>query len=75
MTEGGGADNITKMIITTLTNKGELAPHESRDQFMTFGAHGGYVLQGKRNCVTNKLQFFSCATHVRHALYSALNQP
>lgn len=57
MTEGGGADNITKMIITTLTNKGELAPHEIY-QFMTFGADGGYVLQRKRNYVTNKLHFF-----------------
>ena len=55
MTESGGADNITKMIITTLTNKGKMAPHEIRDRFMTFGANGAYVLQGKRNGVTNKL--------------------
>ena len=59
--EGGGADNITKMIFCALINEGGLTPHQIRDRFMTFGANGAdgaSVLQRKRNDVTNKLQVF-----------------
>ena len=55
VTEGGGADNITKMILGALTNEGGLTPYQIRDRFMAFGADGASVLQGKRNGVTNKL--------------------
>jgi hypothetical protein len=58
VTEGGDADNITKMILAALTSEGGLTPHHIRDRFMAFGADGAAVLQGKRNCVTNKLQVF-----------------
>ena len=56
VTEGGGADNITKMILARLTNEGGLTPHQIRDQFMAFSTDGVSVLQGKMNGVTNKLQ-------------------
>ena len=56
VTEGGGADNITKMILGALTNEGGLTPHQIRDRFMAFGADGASVLQRKKNCVTNELQ-------------------
>jgi hypothetical protein len=58
VTEGGDADNITKMILAALTNEGRLTPHQIRDRFMAFGADGAAVLQGKKNGVTNKLQVF-----------------
>ena len=64
VTEGGGADNITKMILGALTNEGGLTPHQIRDRFMAFGADGASVLQGKRNGVTNKLQV-SHAPHMQ----------
>ena len=60
--EGGGADNITKMILGALTHEGGLTPHHIRDRFMVFGAATASVLQGKRNGVTNKLHIF----HVPH---------
>ena len=56
MTEGGGADNITKMILGALTNEGRLTLHQIRDRFMAFGVDGASVLQRKRNGVSNKLQ-------------------
>jgi hypothetical protein len=31
VTEGGDADNITKIILTALTNEGGLTPHQIRD--------------------------------------------
>jgi hypothetical protein len=62
--DGGGADNITKMILDALTNEGGLTPHQIRDQFMAFGTDGASVLQGKRNGVTNKLQV-SHAPHMQ----------
>ena len=57
VTEGGGADNITKIILDVLTNEGGLTPYHNKYRFMAFGAS---MLQGKRNGVTNKL-------HVSHA--------
>ena len=60
--EGGGADNITKMILGALTNEGGLTPHQIRDRFMTFGVDNASVLQRKKNGVTNKLHVF----HVPH---------
>ena len=60
VTEGGGVDNIMKMILGALTNEGGLNPHQIRDRFMAFGIDGASALQGKRNGVTNKL-------HVSHA--------
>jgi hypothetical protein len=36
--------------------------HKIRDQFMSFGANGALVLEGKKNGVTNKLQ----VSHVSH---------
>jgi len=62
--EGGGTDNITKMILGALTNEGGLTPRQIRDQFMAFGADGASVLQRKRNGVTNKLQV-SHAPHMQ----------
>ena len=64
VTKGGGADNITKMILGALTNEGGLTPHQIRDRFMAFGADGVSVLQRKRNGVTNKLQV-SHAPHMQ----------
>ena len=58
--DGGGADNITKMIIGALTNEEGLTPHHIRDQFKTFDTYGASIWQGKMNGVTNKL-------HVSHA--------
>ena len=64
VTEGGGAENIAKMIVSALTNQGGLTPNEIRDRFMAFGADGASVLQGKRNGVTTKLQV-SHAPHMQ----------
>lgn len=52
--KGGGAKNITTMTLNVLANEGELTPHQIRDWFMSFGADGALVLEGKRNNVTNK---------------------
>ena len=53
---GGGAANITKIILGALTNDSGLTPHHIRDRFMAFGADGASVLQRRRNGVTDKLR-------------------
>ena len=63
VTEGGAADNITKVILGAFTNEGGLTPHRIRDRFIAFGADGASVLQGKKNGVT-KLQV-SHAPHMQ----------